>query len=184
MMGSRGTVIARSEATRRSEVTAASLHRTIASLALAMTALVPSNRAMLYKVRIEAKGCGGGFPCAGLFFPLSYCSRRDLRGTPRTFQGVYGPPESATGNLRGVYGPPQSAPAAALPSTITAPDYGTAQRGPSVSLPGGVAPGEELPDGVEPVQSRIDPAMAVRWSMIVPPLSTSTPTASSSSPIR
>ncbi len=71
-------------------------------------------------------------------------------GYAQTLQGVYGPPESATGNLRGVYGPPQSAPAAALPSTITAPDYGTAQRGPSVSLPGGVAPGEELPDGVEP----------------------------------
>jgi Protein of unknown function (DUF1236) len=65
-------------------------------------------------------------------------------------QGVYGPPQSAPGKLRGVYGPPQSAPAASLPSTITAPDYGTVERGPAVSLPGDGALGEELPDGVKP----------------------------------
>ena len=65
-------------------------------------------------------------------------------------QGVYGPPQSATGKLRGVYGPPQPAPLPQVPSTITAPDYGAAERGPSVSLPGHGAPGEELPEGVKP----------------------------------
>ena len=65
-------------------------------------------------------------------------------------QGVYGPPQSGLGKLQGVYGPPQSAPAAPLPSTISAPDYGTAERGPAVSLSGDVAPGEALPQGVKP----------------------------------
>ena len=65
-------------------------------------------------------------------------------------QGVYGPPQSTPGHLRGVYGPQQTTPLPRLPSTITAPDYGTAERGPSVSLPGGGAAGDELPDGVKP----------------------------------
>jgi hypothetical protein len=65
-------------------------------------------------------------------------------------QGVYAPPQSGLGKLRGVYGPPQSAPAAALPSTLSAPDYGTAERGPAVSIPGKVAPGQALPEGVKP----------------------------------
>jgi hypothetical protein len=42
-----GAVIARSEATWRSRATAAVLHPWIASLALAMTTLLPSNRDVL-----------------------------------------------------------------------------------------------------------------------------------------
>jgi uncharacterized protein DUF1236 len=67
-----------------------------------------------------------------------------------TLRGVYGPPQSAVGTLRGVYGSPQSLPPPALPSTVTAPDYGTSERGPDVSLPGSADPGETLPEGVKP----------------------------------
>ncbi len=95
-------------------------------------------------------------------------------------QGVYSPPQSGLGKLRGVYGTPQSAPAVTLPSTLSAPDYGTAERGPAVSLPGDVPRVRRYRKASNRVQSRIDLAMAVRWSMIVPPLLTSAPIASSS----
>ena len=70
---------------------------------------------------------------------------------PVPLQGVYAPPGSARGQLQGVYGPPGSAaPASTLKSTLTAPDYGTSERGPEVSLPGSAAPGRTLPQDVKP----------------------------------
>ncbi len=65
-------------------------------------------------------------------------------------QGVYGPPESAPGELNGVFTAPRSTPAARLPTIPTGPDYGTAERGPAVSVPGRVTQGQVLPDNVIP----------------------------------
>ncbi len=67
-----------------------------------------------------------------------------------SLQGVYGPPESAPGRLRGVYQPPQAPPLPTLPSKVTAPDYGTTEHGPIVSMPGDVQVGQTLPEGVSP----------------------------------
>ncbi len=67
-----------------------------------------------------------------------------------TLQGVYGPPQSGLGTLRGVYAPPQPAPFPTLPSTVAAPDYNVSERGPDVSMPGPVQPGQTLPEGVKP----------------------------------
>ena len=67
-----------------------------------------------------------------------------------TLRGVYGPPQSAPGALRGVYGVPQPAPLPSLPKTVAAPDYGVSERGPDVSMPGDVEPGQSLPQGVNP----------------------------------
>ncbi len=72
------------------------------------------------------------------------------QNSAKTLEGVYGPPQSAPGALRGVYGAPQSPPPQRLPSTITAPDYATSERGPIVSVPGKAELGESLPEGVKP----------------------------------
>ena len=71
-------------------------------------------------------------------------------GQDNSLRGVFGPPQSAPGGLRGVYGAPQPLARPTLPSTVTAPDYGTSERGPDVSLPGSADPGEALPEGVKP----------------------------------
>ena len=92
--------------------------------------------------------------CAGWFFGLSFWSGPGPRDTRRT------PPErcaectvrrnSAPGALRGVYGAAaQPTPLPTLPNTVVAPDYGISERGPDVSMPGHVKPGESLPEGVK-----------------------------------
>lgn len=73
-----------------------------------------------------------------------------------SLRGVYGPPPSAPGNLGGVYGAPQAVPALPrLPSTVSAPAYGSAEGGaPSVTVAGVPARGRVLPGGVKPAPIR------------------------------
>jgi hypothetical protein len=67
-------------------------------------------------------------------------------------RGVYGPPSSAPSALEGVYGAPETTPAfPRLPSTVTAPDYGSAEGGaPHVTVAGVPGRGQALPRGVKP----------------------------------
>ncbi len=61
---------------------------------------------------------------------------------------MYGPPESAAGQLRGVYAPPQAVGATSLPTTITGPNSATSDSIPNVTMPGEAQVGQALPQGV------------------------------------
>ncbi len=68
-----------------------------------------------------------------------------------SLRGVYAPPPSASGQLVGVFDAPRTAPALPkLPNTVSAPDCGTAEGVPVVSVPGAPQQGQALPYGVKP----------------------------------
>ena len=82
---------------------------------------------------------------------VSAASAGHAQDASGTLRGVYAPPGSAPGALRGIYGgDARPAPLPTLPKTIAAPDYDASERGPEVTVRGGLHPGQSLPEGVKP----------------------------------
>ena len=66
--------------------------------------------------------------------------------------GFAGFAQDSPGTLRGVYGPPGS-PLPTTPSrkpTLSAPNYGALDSGPTVTVPGTVGEGQAIPSSVSP----------------------------------